>query len=226
MAGLRVDPIYIDNHLLVVDKPPGLLIQGDRTGDQTLFQLSKSYLKERFNKPGNVFLGIVHRLDRPVSGVVLLARTSKAASRLSRQFREKTTEKKYLALVGKKIPESGILEDYIERNGPTSRISDKISGQYARLHYRKIRTCGTHSLVEIMLDTGRHHQIRVQLANLGFPIVGDFRYGSREQFPLRSIALHSSSLKILHPVQKHEMLFSAPLPQTWPDPFRTDSRPD
>jgi 23S rRNA pseudouridine1911/1915/1917 synthase len=211
-----LDLVFLDNHLLVVNKPAGLLIQGDKTGDTTLFQIAKHYLKKAFNKPGNVYLGLVHRLDKPVSGLVVFARTSKAAARLSEQLREKTMKKTYRALVKGKTPDSGILEDYIIRNGSTSQIADRKVGKQAILTYRRLVFQNGISLLEIDLQTGRHHQIRVQLANLGFPILGDFKYGSKESFPINSIALHACSLRLHHPVKLDERIFIAAPAIRWP----------
>ncbi|MEA1987369.1 MAG: RNA pseudouridine synthase [Candidatus Marinimicrobia bacterium] len=197
--------IYEDNHLLVVNKPAGLLVQGDKTGDITLLEIAKQYIKEKYNKPGNVYLGLVHRLDRPASGVIVFARTSKSASRLSKQFREKTIDKKYVALVEGKIPETGTLKDNILRNGVTSKINQ--NGKPSELRYKLIEYKNNISKIKIDLITGRHHQIRVQFANHGNPILGDFRYGSKIKFGDRAIALHSYSLAINHPVKKERMVF-------------------
>jgi len=214
------EPIYLDNHLLVVSKPAGLLVQKDNTGDPSLYDLAAAYLKSSFQKPGNVFLGIVHRLDRPVSGVMVLARTSKAASRLSDEFRRKQVEKRYWALVEGTPPSEGRLVDWIQRKDVTSFVSDPSSGQKAELSFRVIRQFDTTALLEIKLDTGRHHQIRVQLAHIGFPIIGDFRYGSRISFPRKAIALHARSIKIKHPVRNETVCFSAPLDHLWPGEVR------
>ncbi|MBU2510932.1 RluA family pseudouridine synthase [bacterium] len=211
-----LDIIYQDNHLLVVNKPAGVLIQGDKSGDKSLYHHVQHYLKTTLNKPGNVYLGLVHRLDRPVSGVVVFAKTSKAASRLSEQFRKKTIKKSYIALVKGKIPTSGTLVDQIERMGVTSRIVTDGTGKDAKLSYRRLLYQKEISLVEIQLETGRHHQIRIQFSNLGFPILGDFRYGSKEKFPLKAIALHAHSLQITHPTTKESMIFSSNPSELWP----------
>ncbi len=208
--------IYLDNHLLVVNKPAGILIQGDKTGDETLFDQAKLYLKTAFGKPGNVYLGLVHRLDRPVSGIIVFARTSKAASRLSEQFRKKSVTKVYRALVEGKTAEKGTLKDRILRKGPTSHIVKGDKGKPATLVYRCLQQKNGLSHLEVELETGRHHQIRVQLSHLGFPIVGDFRYGSKREFPQRSIALHSHSITIQHPVSKKDLAFTAKPEIPWP----------
>ena len=208
--------IYLDNHLLVLNKPAGVLIQGDKTGDETLFDQAKLYLKKTFNKPGNVYLGLIHRLDRPVSGVVVFARTSKAASRLSEQFRKKSVTKVYRALVEGNTDEQGTLKDRILRKGPTSHIVKSDQGKQAILIYRRLQQKSGLSHLEITIETGRHHQIRVQLSHLGFPILGDFRYGSKREFPQRSIALHAHSINLQHPVSKKQLIFTAKPEIPWP----------
>jgi 23S rRNA pseudouridine1911/1915/1917 synthase len=217
-----LDVLYLDNHLLVVRKPAGLLVQGDETGDVDLLTLGKAYLKERFDKPGAVFLGLVHRLDRPVSGVVVLARTSKAAGRLSEQFRERAPDKRYLALVEGRLLGEGTREDHLAKLGRTVRIV-KPSHSEARRAVLRWRALGTErtkkagdvSLVEVELVTGRAHQIRVQLAAMGHPIIGDLRYGATREFDGRNLALHSYALTIGHPTKREPMTFRALPPPTW-----------
>lgn len=209
--------IYEDNHLLVVNKPAGMLVQGDITGDESLLEIAKKYIKEKYNKPGNIFLGLVHRLDRPTSGVIVFARTSKAASRLSKQFREKTIEKYYVALVQGKIPKSGILKDKISRNGATSKIG--YTGKQAELKYKLLKYKNNISKVEIKLITGRHHQIRVQFAERGNPILGDFRYGSKIKFGNKALALHAFSISLIHPTKKEKMIFNFNPDDYWNDYF-------
>ena len=165
--------IFEDNHLLVVNKPPGLLVQGDQSGEETLLDGARAYIKEKYQKPGKVYLGLVHRLDRPASGLVVLARTSKAASRLSDQFRRRAVEKRYWAWVEGRSPEQGRWEDFLVRENFRSRVGDAHSGKRAVLSFRTTNTCEHRSLVEIDLETGRHHQIRVQCAHHGYPIWGD-----------------------------------------------------
>ena len=211
----NLDILFTDNHLLAINKPSGMLVQGDRTGDESLLALAKDYLKERFGKPGNVYLGLVHRLDRPVSGVVLFARTSKAAARLSEQFRERKAKKTYLAIVEGETPLKGKWTDPVAREGATSRIAEEGEGQNAELSFRRLKCNNKFSLVEIDLGTGRHHQIRVQFADRGHPIAGDFRYGSKIKFPGRAIALHSLSLTVAHPTKKEEITFRAEPPESW-----------
>ena len=206
----------MDNHLLVVNKPAGMLVQGDKTGDLSLLEAARDYLKKEFNKPGNVYLGLVHRLDRPVSGVVVLARTSKAAGRLSRQIREKTVKKTYWALVEGNPPHRQKLVNDIERAGATSRIVKTGLGKSAVLEYQRLGIAQDQSLLEIDLSTGRHHQIRLQLSNIGYPIIGDFRYGSKRKFPNRSIGLHARAISLKHPVRDEVMQFEAEPPNYWP----------
>lgn len=207
-----IDIIYEDNHLLGVSKPGGLLVQGDRTGDTTALELAKAYLKNTYDKPGNVFLGLVHRIDRPVSGVVLFARTSKAASRLARAFQKRMVEKTYLAVVaGSVSAESDELIGYIERAQTSSRLVDEpsASAKEARLAYRVLARRSATTLLEVTPHTGRHHQIRVQLAAAGHPVLGDLRYGADKALLDRSIALHSARLSLDHPVRKERVTLVA-----------------
>lgn len=213
---------YEDNHLLALYKPAGLLVQADRTADPSLLELARAWLKQRYEKPGRVYLGLVHRLDRPVAGVLLFARTSKAAGRLSDQFRTKAVKKKYLAVVEGLLGETtGRLVDHLERiPGRSSRIvagkTDR--SQEVRLSYRVMETDTgrSRSLVEIDLETGRHHQIRAQLAHIGHPVVGDLRYGAPGPLPEKQIALFARSLTINHPTLKETRTFISPYPGGWP----------
>ncbi len=211
-------PLYLDNHLLVVAKPPGMLSQGDVTGDDDLVTLAKAYLKERFQKPGNVFVGLVHRLDRPTSGVVALARTSKAAGRLSDQFRRRTPEKRYLAVVAGHLPEAGEAADGLDDSGTSVRVvaPDAPGAKRAVLRWQVLASGGGRQLAEVTLETGRKHQIRAQLAARGAPVVGDLRYGDGPPFADgRGIALHAWSLALDHPTTKERLTFSAPPPAAW-----------
>jgi len=211
--------LYEDNHLLGVYKPGGVLVQGDRTGDTTLLDTSKQYLKENYNKTGKVFLGLVHRIDRPVSGVVMFARTSKAASRLANEFRLRRTQKKYLAVVsGLMEVEGGELHDYIERAHLRSRIAAAPSerAKEARLSFRVLDRCDGKSLLEVTPETGRHHQIRLQLSQLGYPIVGDLKYGAAEPLEDKTIALHAAVLEVKHPTRDDHVRISAPPPAIRP----------
>lgn len=211
--------LYEDNHLLGVVKPAGWLVQGDRTGDATLLDAAKMYLKHKYDKPGNVFVGLVHRLDRPVSGVVLFARTSKAASRLATEFRSRRVDKTYLAVVAGPVPEeSGELVGHIERSHLKSRMAGGESGRAkeARLQYRVIASQRRHCLLEIHPTTGRHHQIRLQLSDWGHPVIGDLKYGAPKPLEDKSIALHAESLSIKHPTRDDTVELWAPPPTCHP----------
>ena len=210
MQKLKV--IYEDNHIIVVEKIPNVPSQSDKTGDIDMLTMVKQYIKEKYNKPGNVYLGLVHRLDRPVGGIMIFAKTSKAASRLSDQVREKVFKKKYLAVVDGKIEnKSGTLEDYLykdERNNISKVVNkDKKNAKFAKLDYDVIKydEVKNLSLVKVNLHTGRHHQIRVQLSNFGHSIFGDQKYGTRGQG--KQIALWAYELIINHPITKEEMTF-------------------
>ncbi len=207
--------LFEDNHLLVVSKPAGLLAQGDKTGDPNLLDIGKNYIKDRYNKPGNVFLGLVHRLDRPTSGVMVFARTSKAASRLSRYFRTHRIEKVYLALVEGVPPETGHYADYIKRDTIAGYVTNNPEDKKAELEFRRLKTSGNISMMEIRLLTGRHHQIRIQFSHRGFPVVGDRRYGSNINWQKGEIALHARDLVLCHPVSGELMTFTSPPPAKW-----------
>lgn len=211
------DVIYEDNHLLVVNKTAGILVQGDATADKTLGDYAKDYIAKKYHKPGAVFLGIVHRLDRPVSGLVVLARTSKALERMNEQFRERSTEKTYWAIVKQKPKkESDTLIHWLkkdpEKNKTTAFSKEMPQTQRAELCYQIIKPVGDHWLLEVKPITGRPHQIRVQLANMGCPIRGDLKYGYPEPTHNASICLHARSLSFLHPVKKEKLSLEAPVP--------------
>jgi 23S rRNA pseudouridine1911/1915/1917 synthase len=221
---------YEDNHLLVLYKPAGLIMQRDRKEKPSLVDLAKQWLKQRYTKPGRVFVGMVHRLDAPVAGVLALARTSKAAARLSAQFREGGVEKTYLAVVeGRPRRTEERLVHHLERRGRFSRPveADKPGSQTALLSYRLLDTRPGQSLLEIDLDTGRRHQIRAQLAAIGCPICGDVSYGAGQSLPHGCIALLARRLKLTHPTLKTLLTFESPTPEAWPWPLPTDtdSRP-
>ena len=214
--------LHADNHLLALYKPAGLLVQGDETGQTSLLELGKAWLKQKYQKPGRVFLGMVHRLDRPVAGVVLFCRTSKAAARISEQFRTGNVRKHYLAVVEGVMKEaSGRLVHQVEkREDRSSRIVSAKSplSREARLSYRVVDVCGYRSLVEILLETGRKHQIRLQMAHMGNPVLGDVRYGASAPLPQQQIALLARELTVEHPVHRGELSIRSPLPQGWPWP--------
>jgi len=213
--------LYEDNHLLVVNKRAGDIVQGDQTGDTPLSEVGKEYIKRKYQKPGNVFLGVVHRLDRPTSGALLFARTSKALSRMNAQFKEKEVRKTYWALVSSPPPEeSGRLVHWLRRN-PKQNKSYAHPGEgpdrkKAVLNYRVLKALDRYYLLEIDLETGRHHQIRSQLAAIGCPIKGDLKYGFPRSNPDGSIHLHARHLEFEHPVQKTPVKITALPP---PDPL-------
>jgi 23S rRNA pseudouridine1911/1915/1917 synthase len=213
-----VDVLYEDNHLLVVNKPTGIATMGAPRSRTSLVVEAKEYLREKYRKPGRVYLGVVSRLDASVSGVVVFARTSKAAGRLAAQFRARSPEKRYVALVdGAPSPASALLCDFIERVGHGVRVTGTSDvGQEARLRYRTLLGLpDATTALEVLLETGRKHQIRVQLAKVGHPILGDRRYGSSRRFG-DAIALHAWSLQLEHPISAAALRFVAPPPRSWP----------
>jgi 23S rRNA pseudouridine1911/1915/1917 synthase len=214
-----MDILYEDNHLLAVNKPAGLPTMGTPGGRPTLLTLAKDYIKEKYRKPGNVYLGVMSRLDAPVTGIVLLARTSKAARRLTEQFRAHRVEKVYFVLVEGSIkPATGSYVDWLghdERHRRMHIVGRELPGaKECRLAYRRISVADDLSLVEVQLETGRKHQIRLQLAHHGHPVLGDRKYGSRRPFPA-GIALHAGRLVVMHPIQGTPLSLEAPLPAAW-----------
>lgn len=212
-----MDVIYEDNHIIIVSKRVGEIVQGDKTGDTPLSETVKSYIKERYHKPGDVFLGVVHRLDRPVSGIVLYARTSKALSRLSEMFRTRAVRKTYWAIVANQPPqEEGTLIHWLTRNekSNTARAYDReVPGsKQAILDYRLIAHSDRYYLLEVDLHTGRHHQIRCQLAKIGCPIKGDLKYGASRSNPDGGISLHARRIQFEHPVSHQQIDVTAPVP--------------
>jgi 23S rRNA pseudouridine1911/1915/1917 synthase len=219
MAALSIQVLYQDNHILAVLKPAGLLTQGDRTGDATALDAARDYIRATSHRPGNVFIGLVHRIDRPVSGVLVLARTSKAASRLARAFHDRKVEKTYLAVVmGKPDPATGQLTGMIERTHLRSRVAAAASkrAKAAVLTYRTLANASGMSLLEVTPHTGRHHQIRVQLSATGHAIAGDVKYGAPRPLPDHSIALHAARFRFPHPVRDEVVTISAPPPAREP----------
>ena len=209
-----IDILYEDNHLLVVSKPINVPVQSDISGDEDLLSILKKYLKDKYNKPGNVYLGLVHRLDRPVGGLMVFAKTSKAASRLSKEIRDKMFNKVYYAVVLGNIKNSDIFVDklYKDRVRNISYVSDK--GLVSKLSYEKIGYKDGFSLVRINLETGRSHQIRVQFSSRGFPLYGDQKYNKKAV--KAPIALFAGKLEFVHPTTKEVMSFSLPLPDRYP----------
>lgn len=212
--------IFEDNHLLVIDKPAGVLSQEDKTGKPDVLTLCKKYLKKKYNKPGDVFLGLVHRLDQPVSGVMVLAKTSKAASRLSEQIRNRNIDKTYWAIVNGMTPIEGEFRHFIAKDHKTNMVkafaSKKGKAKEARLKFTTLKQNAHFSLVEVELITGRPHQIRVQFAKAGFPLWGDYKYGSPDQGKGKTLALRAVQLTFIHPTKKEEMKFEAGIPAAQP----------
>ncbi len=212
-----MEVVYEDNHIIVVNKSSSEIVQGDKTGDESLSDTIKQYLKEKYAKPGNVFLGVVHRLDRPVSGLVVFAKTSKALARLNEMFRNGEVKKIYWAIV-KQRPEveEGELMHYLVRNEKQNKSyaydREVKNSKKAVLHYRLIGCSQNYSLLEVELKTGRHHQIRCQLAKIGCPIKGDLKYGFPRSNPDGSISLVARRISFIHPVSKKPIELTAPLP--------------
>ena len=209
--------LFEDNHLIVINKKPSEIVQGDKTGDKTMPDTIKEYLKVKYNKPGNVFCGVIHRLDRPTSGAVVFARTSKGLERMNAQFREKETNKVYWAIVEQK-PEKpeGSLVHFLKKNETKNKSfvtdSEKGGAKEAKLTYKLIASSERYHLLEITLETGRHHQIRAQLAAIGCFIKGDVKYGAKRSNEDGSICLHARRLTINHPVTKEVLTFTADTP--------------
>ena len=210
--------LYEDNHIIAVNKSNAEIVQGDKTGDEALCDKVKAYVKEKYNKPGDVYLGVVHRIDRPVSGVVLFARTSKAATRLSKMFLDKEIKKTYWAVV-KNLPEhdSGRLVHYMIKNQEKNRSSaydtPRKNSKEAILNYQLVSSSANYHLLQIDLETGRHHQIRCQLAKIGCPIKGDLKYGAQRSNKGGGINLHARKVEFIHPVKKEPIVVEAPVPK-------------
>lgn len=217
-TNLKDQILYEDNHLIVVNKLPSQIVQGDKTGDKPLSEILKDYIKIKYNKPGNVFLGVAHRLDRPVSGVVIFARTSKALARLNTMIKEREINKTYWAIV-KELPpdESGHLIHYIIRDTKKNKsfITSQKKGdaKQAELKYKHLAGSDNYHLLEVELLTGRHHQIRAQLAHMGCPIKGDLKYGYPRSNKNASIHLHARRVSFIHPVSKDSMRITADPPK-------------
>jgi 23S rRNA pseudouridine1911/1915/1917 synthase len=213
-----IEVLYEDNHVIVVNKKPSDIVQGDKTGDETLPDKIKTFLKEKYDKPGNVFCGVVHRLDRPTSGAVVFAKTSKALSRLIEQFRGKETNKIYWAVVENKPQKNtGHLENYLRKNEKQNKSyvvqNEGKEVKKALLDYRLLISSDKYHLLEVSLETGRHHQIRTQLSHIGCFIKGDLKYGAKRSNPDGSIHLHARILSFIHPTSKEEITIVAPVPE-------------
>ncbi|WP_434980182.1 RluA family pseudouridine synthase [Daejeonia sp. YH14] len=210
--------VFEDNHLVVINKKAGQLVQGDKTGDESLLDSIKNFIKKRDQKPGNVFLGLVHRIDRPTSGLVIYAKTSKALSRLTQMVKTREIKKTYWAIVAKElIPQSQRLVHYLKKNEKTNKttVFPKATdgAKEAVLNYEVIKILDHYQLLEIDLETGRHHQIRAQLSKIGVPVKGDLKYGAPRSNPDGGISLHARKLNFIHPVTKEELELVAPVPQ-------------
>jgi 23S rRNA pseudouridine1911/1915/1917 synthase len=226
-----LDIVFEDNHLLVINKPAGILVQGDATGDKPLAEYAKEYIKEKYKKPGKVFLGVVHRLDRPVSGLVVFARTSKALERMNKQFRDKKVQKTYWAITKQKTrPEKGKLVHWLkkdpQKNIATAYELEEAGTKRAELSYRYMGTLNRHHLIEVSPKTGRPHQIRVQLAQISCPIRGDIKYGFKQPNPDGSIHLHARKLFFTHPVKKEPLTLVAGVPENefWEQFLKLDKK--
>lgn len=209
--------LYEDNHIIIINKVAGEIVQGDKTGDKSLCDTMKQYIKEKYAKPGNVFIGLPHRLDRPVSGIIVFAKTSKALERLNNMFRDGNVKKIYWAITkGKPLPAEGEISSWILRNEKMNKsfsYKKEVNGsKHALLYYRHIASSQNYNLIEVELKTGRHHQIRCQLASIGCPIKGDLKYGTQRSNPDGSISLHARYIEFIHPVSKEPISVTAPLP--------------
>jgi 23S rRNA pseudouridine1911/1915/1917 synthase len=215
---MNLEILYEDNHLIAVNKTGSDLVHGDETGDEPLSDKIKAYLKEKYNKPGDVFLGVVHRLDRPVSGVVLFARTSKGLSRMNKMFQEKQVRKTYWAIV-KDLPpqDEGELRHFMlkdsNKNKSYALPKKRLGSKEGILHYRLISSTANYHLLEVRLETGRHHQIRSQLAKIGCPIKGDLKYGFPRSNKGGGISLHARRIEFVHPVNNEQIVIEAPTPK-------------
>lgn len=210
--------LYEDNHIIVVNKESGEIVQGDKTGDVPLSDIVKDWIKEKYGKPGNVFLGVVHRLDRPVQGIVMFAKTSKALTRLNEMFKSSDVHKTYWAITSNRPKEQeGTLTNWIVRNEKQNKSYaydvEKPNSKKAVLHYRLLAASERYNLIEVQLMTGRHHQIRCQLAKMGCPIKGDLKYGAKRSNVDGSISLLARRLEFVHPVSKQNIVVEAPLPK-------------
>jgi 23S rRNA pseudouridine1911/1915/1917 synthase len=209
--------LHEDNHIIVINKRVGDLVQGDKTGDKPLSEIVKEYIKEKYNKPGEVFLGVVHRLDRPTTGIVVFAKTSKALTRLNELFSKRETQKTYWAVVKNKPPKSeDNLVHFLKRNEKSNsskaHLKEVPESKRASLDYKIIKELNNYFALEINLHTGRHHQIRAQLSAIGCPIKGDLKYGFDRSNPDGGIHLHAQKLAFIHPVSKEELVLLAPTP--------------
>ena len=216
MNNINIDVIFEDNHLIAVNKKSGEIVQGDKTGDEPLSERVKKYLKVKYNKPGNVFLGTIHRIDRPTSGIVIFAKTSKALSRMNEKFRQNKISKTYWAIVKNRLPKKkDLLEHYLLKNQKKNKsfLSTEEKGKFSVLEYNFLNNLNNYFLYEIFPKTGRHHQIRVQLSTMGSPIKGDLKYGAKRSNPNGGINLHAKKIDFNHPVTKENVSIEANCPK-------------
>tara|TARA_B100000482_G_C12572459_1_gene284529 strand:- start:569 stop:1243 length:675 start_codon:yes stop_codon:yes gene_type:complete len=216
MNNINIDVIFEDNHLIAVNKKSGEIVQGDKTGDEPLSERVKKYLKVKYNKPGNVFLGTIHRIDRPTSGIVIFAKTSKALSRMNEKFRQNKISKTYWAIVKNRLPKKNdLLEHYLLKNQKKNKsfLSTEEKGKFSVLEYNFLNNLNNYFLYEIFPKTGRHHQIRVQLSTMGSPIKGDLKYGAKRSNPNGGINLHAKKIDFNHPVTKENVSIEANCPK-------------
>lgn len=217
MSDIAERILYEDNHIIIINKNAGEIVQGDKTGDVPLSEKIKEFLKEKYQKPGNVFCGVIHRLDRPVSGVVIFAKTSKGLARMNELIKNREIKKIYCAIVeGKLGKKEDFLRHFLHKNEKLNKsfvVSEEKNGQLAELHYKVIKELQFYSIVEVELLTGRHHQIRVQLSTIGNAIKGDVKYGGKRPNRDLSISLHARSIEFTHPISKKQISISAPFPK-------------
>ena len=216
MNNINIDVIFEDNHLIAVNKKSGEIVQGDKTGDEPLSERVKKYLKVKYNKPGNVFLGTIHRIDRPTSGIVIFAKTSKALSRMNEKFRQNKISKTYWAIVKNRLPKKNdLLEHYLLKNQKKNKsfLSTEEKGKLSILEYNFLNNLNNYFLYEIFPKTGRHHQIRVQLSTIGSPIKGDLKYGAKRSNTNGGINLHAKKIDFNHPVTKENVSIEANCPK-------------
>ena len=211
--------LFEDNHLIIINKKPGILVQGDITGDISLIEITKDYIKNKYNKKGNVFLGLVNRIDRPTSGIVIFAKTSKALSRMNEILRNREIQKIYWLIISNKFASNnGKIKGWFRKNSKQNKSyffeSQVTNSKFGSLSYKKLKTLDNYCLVEVELITGRHHQIRCSFSELGYPIQGDLKYGSKRSNKDGGIYLHSRRVEFIHPVSKNKILLEADTPKT------------
>lgn len=211
--------LFEDNHLIIINKKPGILVQGDITGDISLIEITKDYIKNKYKKKGNVFLGLVNRIDRPTSGIVIFAKTSKALSRMNEILRNREIQKIYWLIISNKFASNnGKIQGWFRKNSKQNKSyffeSQVTNSKFGSLSYKKLKTLDNYCLVEVELITGRHHQIRCSFSELGYPIQGDLKYGSKRSNKDGGIYLHSRRLEFIHPVSKNKILLEADTPKT------------